>query len=183
MGWRDKLLGKQPSFPHDAPDLEATMPSSVAGRTLVTWSVSGDRFWANLDRQVVVASGRPSVLNSTMPGCRQIRSRWPSRVARTRAIRHPLSRLCASERKRPLPCPRLHRTRDGSHARRCQPGRELAGRHRRRQGGPRGPSPDGPPRPTSPREALRLPWWWPCTLSSPSDEAWAAEADRHLPAS
>ena len=51
MGWRDKLLGKQPSFPHDAPDLEATMPSSVAGRALVTWSVSGDRFWENLDRQ------------------------------------------------------------------------------------------------------------------------------------
>ena len=51
MGWLDKVLGKQPSFPHDAPDLEATMPSRVAGRTLVTWSVSGNRFWGNLDRQ------------------------------------------------------------------------------------------------------------------------------------
>lgn len=51
MGWLGKLAGKRPGFPHDVPDLEATMPTNVASRTLVIWSVSGDRFWDKLDRR------------------------------------------------------------------------------------------------------------------------------------
>jgi hypothetical protein len=49
MGWLSKLAGNRPSFPHDAPDLEATLPTNVANQTLVTWSVSGDGFWDKLD--------------------------------------------------------------------------------------------------------------------------------------
>jgi hypothetical protein len=43
-----KRPAEPPAYPHDAPDLEATLPSKVAGRPLGRWSVSGDNLWKML---------------------------------------------------------------------------------------------------------------------------------------
>ncbi len=49
MSWLRWLTQRNPppasAFDHDAPDLEATLPATVAGRPLVRWSVAGDNFW------------------------------------------------------------------------------------------------------------------------------------------
>jgi hypothetical protein len=49
LGWLARLTGGSQSGrgvgSHDAPDLEATMPTIVATRPLVTWSVAGAAFW------------------------------------------------------------------------------------------------------------------------------------------
>ena len=53
VGFLSRLLsGKQIRAvgSHDAPALEATMPSTVAGRPLVIWSVAGDNFWSVASR-------------------------------------------------------------------------------------------------------------------------------------
>ena len=48
MTWLTKLLkgpSKSVQFEHAAPDLEATLPETVAGRPQVRWSVVGESFW------------------------------------------------------------------------------------------------------------------------------------------
>lgn len=53
MGFLSRLLGGKPGpgvGSHDAPALEATMPTTVATRPLAVWSVAGDNFWAAVGR-------------------------------------------------------------------------------------------------------------------------------------
>jgi hypothetical protein len=46
LGWLTRRAPPPASaFDHDAPELEATLPATVAGRPLVRWSVAGDNFW------------------------------------------------------------------------------------------------------------------------------------------
>jgi hypothetical protein len=54
MGFLSRLLGGKPGpgvGSHDAPALEATLPTTVAARPLVVWSVAGDNFWAAVGRR------------------------------------------------------------------------------------------------------------------------------------
>jgi hypothetical protein len=48
VSWFARLVKGRPKeriFQHDAPDLESTLPATVAGRLLVRWSVAGGNFW------------------------------------------------------------------------------------------------------------------------------------------
>jgi hypothetical protein len=48
VSWLTRLLrgpSKPVVFEHDAPDLEAKLPVTVASRPLVRWSVAGENFW------------------------------------------------------------------------------------------------------------------------------------------
>jgi hypothetical protein len=48
MSWLTRLRkgrSEEPILQHDAPDLESTLPASVAGRPMVRWSVAGSNFW------------------------------------------------------------------------------------------------------------------------------------------
>jgi hypothetical protein len=45
MGWLKRLASPPKAPPNDAPELEETLPSTIAGRELKRWSVAAESFW------------------------------------------------------------------------------------------------------------------------------------------
>ena len=67
MSWLRWLTHPEPppasAFDHDAPDLEETLPATVAGRPLVRWSVAGDNFWRAAGGKRVRSALAPELLS------------------------------------------------------------------------------------------------------------------------